>query len=44
MEGEVRVKGLGTGHLVSPLTEELRLPTLTFAVESGARTTLRVFE
>jgi hypothetical protein len=41
---EARVIGLGTGQLVSPSTEELRPPTLTFEVESGTRTTLRVFE
>jgi len=41
---EARVNGLGTGHLASPPTEELRRPTLTFAVESGTRTNLRVFE
>ena len=41
---EARVIGLGTGHLASSPGEELDLPTLTFAVESGTRTTLRVFE
>ncbi len=42
---EARIKGLGTGHLASPPpTEELRPPTLTCSVESGTRTTLRVFE
>ncbi len=41
---DARVNGLGTGHLASPSTAELRPPTLSFSVESGTRTTLRVFE
>jgi hypothetical protein len=41
---EARVIGLGTDHLASAPTAELDLPTLTFAVESGTRATLRVFE
>lgn len=41
---EARIDGLDTGRLALPPTEELRLPTLTFSVETGTRTTLRVFE
>ena len=41
---DARVHGLGSGQLASPSSEELRLPTLTFGVESGTRTSLRVFE
>ena len=41
---EALVEGLGDGQLTAPSTEELRPPTLTFTVESGTRTTLRVFE
>ena len=41
---EAQVNGLGTDRSESPLIEELPLPTLSFSVESGRRTTLRVFE
>ena len=41
---EARVSGLGSGPLALLPTAELRPPTLTFEVESGTRTTLRVFE
>ena len=41
---EARVDGLDTGLTTPFFGEELRPPTLTFSVESGTRTTLRVFE
>ena len=41
---EARVDGLNTGPVTPSFGEELSPPTLTFSVESGTRTTLRVFE
>ena len=41
---DARVNGLDTDLTAPLLSEELRPPTLTFSVESGTRTTLRVFE
>lgn len=40
---EARVEGLEDRPLAAPQDEELRPPTLTFEVESGKRTSLRVF-
>ena len=41
---DARVTGLDTGLITPAFSEEIRPPTLTFTVESGTRTTLRVFE
>jgi len=41
---DARVTGLDSNLITPSLDEEIRPPTLTFAVESGTRTTLRVFE